>query len=57
MKNRVKASDLSFERTLDGYLLVSAVIENVYRRWRFYGFTKREASKIFRDKFNNGYED
>ena len=54
---RVRACDLSLERTMDGYLLVSAVIDNVYRRWKFNGFTRREASKIFRDKFNNGYED
>ena len=54
---RVRACDLSFERTTEGFLLVSAVIDRVFRRWKFYGFTKREASKIFRDKFNNGYED
>jgi hypothetical protein len=53
MKNRVKASDLSFERLHDGCLLVSAIVENCFRRFRFYGYTKREASKIFRDKMND----
>ena len=50
--NRVTERDLSYRRTFQGAWVVSAMVGG-YREERHYlGYTKREASRLFRDEMN-----
>lgn len=50
--NRVTERDLSYRRTFQGAWVVSAMVGEYREERQYMGYTKREASRLFRDEMN-----
>lgn len=49
---KIRYSDLSFDRPVTGWLVISALVKGYYRTRKYAGYGKRAAARLFLDEVN-----